>query len=69
MIKLKLFSRKHMIAQLAYHFLKEAIQFGRAIAFSTDHLRNIVYLIVSLIGINENFWTALLLLDIIYKIP
>ena len=68
-MKLRRSAQQNFLSKLLFGLLQELAYFLRAIQFSTDHFRNIVYLIVSMVGISNNFFTALLLFDIIFKIP
>jgi uncharacterized membrane protein len=67
--KLKTKYYKVNILKFFFSIIGETDLFFRSLNVNGTHLRNLVYLIVSIIGIYRQFFNSLLLLDIISMIP
>jgi hypothetical protein len=68
--RLKKIGKLNVLSKMIYIFVKEFIQFWKAIMYDRSHTRNIIYFWFSLYSSSENgkLFNALLLIDIINKI-
>jgi hypothetical protein len=62
-------SRQSKIASALAAIVREGYFFGRAIRLDMPHLLNVVYVLVSLGSLRNDLLNAVLLLDIVKKIP
>jgi hypothetical protein len=62
-------SQNNFMVQALLLFVYEAILFARSTVIDFDHAIHIFYVFISILSINQDFFSAILLIDIIKKIP
>jgi hypothetical protein len=62
-------TKSNFVTKIIYVIFKEIYRFSYAIIINPVHFRNVIYFIFSVLGtINNRFFNALLLIDIVNKI-
>ena len=62
-------SKNNIIVEWSLLFVAEVVTFVRSIFVDYDHSLHCIYVLISILSIQTNFFNALLMIDIIKKIP